>query len=600
MTTNLNRQPSDDAPRVPSDLAVVTPRPMSPLEARLRSDFEDVRAVVDTSQVAVTYEYLCVKRSEKGKVLGRPRKMTMRAFLILAILTCLRDRPPSIVKITETANELPEDLLEELGLMKPGGTRPTITESQIGHVFNLLANSLDVSPHRPGKRLRITDTGEVIDEYKTAQIDRKCLDPDLTDEELTPPSATRRLADRKESELGVDVVESRVAVLHGLIDDLLQATIRSDLDIRTTAVDWTDREAWARGGRHATKARDGVVSADPDAKWGRRRPSGNSFTPSRRSPKKAIGPLDEDGFETDKIEYYFGYLVHVAVATKEVDGPPVPELVLALRVAPADDMAGVGPAVVDMIDSIRSVAPIDHAIVDRGYSMRAAESVHLPLADRNVHLTFDLSQPQRQRHGTTKDGAIMMGGDFYCPMLPRDIEVEGIPGPQATREDWAAYHRRREIREAWMMARKGKPTADMNTQRLVCPAVAGNTRCPLRPDSMALPEDKNIPEIFDDQLDDIREAPPGCCTAKSFTVYQEDGAGRRQQHSFGSPEWIRSYDRRTASERVISHYKKLVRTGREDVQVFGRTRQTLAVGFATVALNIRLLRGWDEKQNDIA
>ncbi|MCC5947769.1 MAG: hypothetical protein JJT89_04865 [Nitriliruptoraceae bacterium] len=227
--------------------------------------------------------------------------------------------------------------------------------------------------------------------------------------------------------------------------------------------------------------------------------------------------------------------------------------------------------------------------------MRAAESVHLPLANRGVHLTFDLSKQQRQRHGTTADGAIMMGGDFYCPMLPREIEVEGIPGPQATREDWADYHRRRKAREAWMMARKGRPTADMGKQRLVCPAAANKLRCPLRPDSMALPEERNIPEIYDDQLDDIRDALPNCCTSKSFTVHQQDGAGRRQQHHFGSPEWIRSYDRRTASERVISHYKKLVRTGREDIQVFGRTRQTLAVGFATVALNIRLVRNWEQK-----
>lgn len=393
MTTNPNRQPSADAPRVASDLAVVAPRPIAPIEAHLRTDFGDVRTVVDASEVATIYEYLCVRRTEKGKIIGRPRRMTMRAFLILAILTCLRERPPSTVKITETANELPEDLLEELGLMKPGEPRPAISESQVGHIFNLLANTLDVSPRRPGKRLRITDEGDVIDEYKAVAIDRKCLEPDLTEEELTPAAASRRLVDREPVELAPEVLASRVAVVHGLIDHLLQAVVPAELDIRTTAVDWTDREAWARGGRHPNDTRDGALSADPDARWGRRRPSGNSFIPSRKAAKKkGAGPLDEDGFETDKLEFYFGYLVHVAVACGEVDGPPVPELVLALRVAPADDMAGVGPALTDMVDSIRNVAPIDHAIVDRGYTMRAAEAVHLPLADRGVHLTFDLSE----------------------------------------------------------------------------------------------------------------------------------------------------------------------------------------------------------------
>ncbi len=595
MTTNPNRLPSDLAKRDESDLAAVTIRPMSPLEAQLRTDFEDVRAVIDNSKVAVSYEYLCVRRSENGKLLGRPRKMTMRAFLILVILTCLRGRPPSIVKATETANELPEDLLEELGLMKPGGPRPAITPSQVGHVFNVLANNLDLSPYQPGKRLRLTTDGGHIDEYKTKPIDRKCLEPHLSADELTPPEASRRLPDRAHRELPPDVLETREADLHGLIDRMLQAAVGPELDIRTTAVDWTDREAFARGGRHATQSKDGVASADPDARWGRRRPSGNSFTPSQKKSRQSNGPLDENGFETDKIQYYFGYLVHVAVATAEVDGPPVPELVLALRVAPADAMAGVGPALADMVDSSRTVTPIEHAIVDRGYSMRSADAVHLPLADRGVHLTFDLSKQQRERHGTTEDGAVMMGGDFYCPLVPREITVDGIPGPQATRDDWAEFHRRREAREAWMMRRKGKPSADLQRQRLMCPAVAGNIRCPLRPDSIALADDKDIPEIYEHQLGDIEDAPPSCCTSKSITVNQADGAGRRQQHHFGSPAWIRSYDRRTASERVISHYKKLVRTGREDIQVYGRTRQTLAVGFATVALNIRLMRTWEQK-----
>jgi hypothetical protein len=599
MTTNPNRLPSDDAPRVPSDLAAVPPRPMSPLETKFRTDFEDVRAVVDASNVATTYEYLCVRRSEKGKVIGRPRRMTLRAFLILAILTCLRDRPPAIVRITETANELPEDLLEELGLMKPGEARPTITESQIGHIFNVLATSLDVSLHRrPGKRLRLTPDGGVIDEFKTTQIDRKCLRPELTEEELTPAGPSRRLADREAQPLDASLLAARVADLHGLIDRLLQTMVRPEFNIRTTAIDWTDREAWARGGRHAKEQRDGVLSADPDATWGRRRPSGNRISGSRKIKQSANG-LDEDGFEVDKNESYFGYLIHVAVATPELDGPPVPELVLALRIATANDMAGVGPTLTAMVDSIRQITPIDHAIMDRGYTMRSAKDVHLPLITRGVHMTFDLAKTQILRDGTTKQGALMMGGDFYCPMLPRELEVEPMPGPQAERADWAAFHRRRKAREAWMMRRKGKPVADMATQRLQCPAAADRLRCPLRPNSMALTK-PDLPEIFDEQLVDIQDNPPKCCTADSFTVKREDGLGRRQLYPFGSPDWIRSYDRRTASERVISHYKKLVRTGRDDVQMFGLTRQTLAVGFATVALNIRLLRGWDEKQNSTA
>jgi hypothetical protein len=136
----------------------------------------------------------------------------------------------------------------------------------------------------------------------------------------------------------------------------------------------------------------------------------------------------------------------------------------------------------------------------------------------------------------------------------------------------------------------------MESQRLECPALAGRLRCPLRPDSMAVELEKDIPEIYPHQVKDIAAAPPTCCTAKSFTVKQEHGAGRRQRYEFGTPEWIRSYDRRTGSERYISGYKENMRTGRRDVKMFGLTRQTLAVGFVAVALNIRLLRNWESEE----
>lgn len=367
-------------------------------------------------------------------------------------------------------------------------------------------------------------------------------------------------------------------------------------------MDWTDREAWARCyvGKKGEPPR--VRSADPDADKGRRRESGNgfSFQPRRKKASSApgttkAGGLDVDGWEADKNQGFFGYIPHVAVAAPQLDGPPVPEIALALRVDSASDMNGVGRALTSMVDSICEVAPIDHVIVDRGYTMRSPESVHLPLANRGIHMTFDLAHYQRARSGEVVHGAIAMGGDFYCPLIPQDIVVESIPGPQADRDDWAEYHRRYEQREQWMMKQKGAPTADMNSQRLGCPAANPNptVRCPKWPESLEVDVDADIPEIHEEQFEHVRRANLTCCNQKSFTVKQHHGAGTRQQYHFGSKKWIESYERRTASERYISHYKHLVRTRREDIRMFGQVRQTLALAFATVAVNILLLRGWE-------
>ena len=572
---------------------------VSPLEAKQRRDFAQVRDIVDRSKVADDFDHLVVRRNPTtGKVMGRPRRLTLRALLVLAVLTCLRESKPTLVGITETGNDLPDDLYQELGLKTADAPRRPLTESQVGHLFNLLPEQLDSSPYRSGKRLKVTTDGKIIDEFKAPAVDRKCFDADLADDELDTATPTRKLARRARPALDDEQQRQRQQLLTELIDRLLQATLPEGMAVDTLAVDWTDREAYGKRPRKPSDKRLGSISSDRDAQLGRRRPKGNSFTTSPRQARGDVDGFDKSGFEVDKAEMYFGYLVHYAVAVPGDSDTPLPELALAMRMAPANDMGGVAPALIDMIDSVRRVGPVTHALVDRGYSMRTYETMHQPLGERGVHLTFDLAEHQRQRGGLTEAGAIPMAGDFYCPMLPTSLEVEAVPGPQATRQDWRGYHERRDARMQYAMRPKGRPTPDMASQRLQCPALAGRIRCPLRPESQGL-DPETTPEIYEsDQLDDVRNAQFRCCSAKSFTVTAEDGAGTRQRHPFGSQAWIRTYDQRTASERYIAHYKSKVRTGREDIAMQGLVRQTLMTAFASVAVNIRLVRSFTDQHDN--
>ena len=134
MTTQHTLTGPDDAqssgqPEAPS----IPTLSISPLERKLRDDVAAVCQVVDRSKVARDLDHLVVTRnSETGKIMGRPRRLTLRALLVLAVLTFLRERKPTLVDITETANELPDDLYAELGLMDPDRDRKPLTESQVG------------------------------------------------------------------------------------------------------------------------------------------------------------------------------------------------------------------------------------------------------------------------------------------------------------------------------------------------------------------------------------------------------------------------------------------------------------------------------------
>ena len=94
----------------------------------------------------------------------------------------------------------------------------------------------------------------------------------------------------------------------------------------------------------------------------------------------------------------------------------------------------------------------------------------------------------------------------------------------------------------------GKITADDadGYHRVMCPAVMGKIRCPLRPASMTL--DRDRPEILTPP-----EHPPACCAQQTITVPPEIAAKTRQKHDYPSAAHRKSYARRTGAERDLLH-----------------------------------------------
>jgi hypothetical protein len=143
----------------------------------------------------------------------------------------------------------------------------------------------------------------------------------------------------------------------------------------------------------------------------------------------------------------------------------------------------------------------------------------------------------------------------------------------------------------------GRHTADDadGYHRVTCPAAAGKIRCPLRPDSMLLSRDR--PEILTPP-----EHPPACCTQHTITVPPEIAAKTRQKHDYPSPQWRRSYRRRTAAERANATIKDTATTNiaRGWCRLTGLAPLTLWIACLLAVRNQRILDAWNTRQQDNA
>ncbi|MDA8047547.1 MAG: hypothetical protein M0Z30_20330 [Actinomycetota bacterium] len=536
---------------------------------------------------------------------GRPRYFTNRALLTGLLFTAIQHQTVTLTAVTRAINMLPDDCLASLGLGRDARTSWAVNLSQVDHAWNRLAEACNPSPLRDGKRIprsTAAPAAEGFDPGRMTVSDPKYLNPGP----VIPAAGSQ--ASRAASNRGTlrdldgETAAQRTADLHRLTDLILQATIPEWLRFKAVAVDWTDHDSTAR----ATSGRR--LSADPDARYGRRRrkpwsapspgPRKRRTTPAQAATTAptagsptgaAVGPtLDGEGFETDKDELFFGYNIHVAAGVGDIDGPAIPELAVGLRLTAANDMAAVAPIAIDLLDTATAAGhPVDTLLVDLGYSMRSPANLHDPVADRGVWLVHDLERAKQGRLGTYQD-AVLINGVPHCPFTPPATYPDGkptpltVPGSKATRDDWARYwdQRDRQDRYAFRPLGRRRPGA---CQRYQCPAAAGKVRCPFSPTSQRLPLDR--PDVG--LLVGPDQASLRCCDT-SLTAPAEVGRAVRQEPVHGTRDWVRSYDRRSAVERYNAAVKAFG-LERMDVRVLGLAKRSIAIAFAAAATNLRLL-----------
>ena len=353
--------------------------------------------------------------------------------------------------------------------------------------------------------------------------------------------------------------------LAAVLDDLLEASIPGQHKDASAALaaDWTDTESWSRPPRHGT-----TECAGPEASWGHR----NSSLPGPRG------------------EMFFGFYLSAATMTREEKGPAVPEP--ARRMTLCSCRLDPARALVPVLTRMpRAGIALGDILDDSGYAHRDAAAWAIPLRQAGAQLIQDLHPSDRGPHGT-HHGAIIANGSLYCPATPKTLLQLGPLPPAATQEETAAH----DTQAAELARHKlGKITTDDTDgyHRVMCPAVMGKLRCPLRPQSMTL--DRSRPQILTPP-----QHPPACCTQQTTTVPPEVAAKTRQKHDYPSPEHRRSYARRTGAERTFSTIKDPATTtiARGWCRLMGVTPLALWLACLLTIRNQRILHAFDTRQAD--
>jgi hypothetical protein len=430
----------------------------------------------------------------------------------------------------------------------------------------LLGMLIVLADHRPAHLTRVHQALTTLPE------DDQCRLGVIADWKHGPHQLTYRQTERTfglvTAALAKDIPDGLPSArLQRLCDDLLEASIPGQFKNASTslAVDWTDTETFSRPPPRGTRD-----CADPEASWGHR--SGG-------------GPGQDS-------ELFFGYYASAATMMRDEHGPAVPELTRRMTACSCrhDPARALVPVLTAMPANGIGLGDI---LSDSGYAHRDASAWAIPMRVGGGQLVQDLHPNDRGPRGT-HHGAIIANGNLYCPATPTTLLELGPLARDATPDQTAAHDQTTAETARYKLGRITTDDAD-GYHRVICPAVMGKIRCPLRPASMAL--DRGRPEILTPP-----GHPPACCTQQTITVPPDVAAKTRQKHDYPSKEHRKSYARRTGAERTFSTVKDPATNNiaRGWTQLTGLTPIMLWLTCLLAVRNQRILTAWDARQADNA
>jgi hypothetical protein len=367
---------------------------------------------------------------------------------------------------------------------------------------------------------------------------------------LDPSPATAR-------GLTPEELAERGASLQAILDMMLAATMPVSAEHSGGyAVDGTGTWSWAKGRAKTNR------SPDPDAAWGVKT------------------------HKTGRTESYFGYELHAVVRVGRLgaDGSDTPCLAERIAVVPASS-SPTRPVLDALARMIRGGTAVADVVADRGYTYKNdwAPGLHA----LGIDPVADLHANQYGPRGTHA-GARIIAGTPHCPAMPATFDTIHRPERLVQTPALDTFTADIERREQWSLRRVAGPDRD-GKERYECPARAGKLRCPLQPGSLALP--LATPTVLTPPDPDTA---PTCCSQRTITVPGEVDAKARQRHYWGSPNWVKAFNRRSRVEGWFGNLKNdnTEALGRGAFRVMGMCKTSIMVAIFAAATNLRLLRAW--------
>jgi hypothetical protein len=363
--------------------------------------------------------------------------------------------------------------------------------------------------------------------------------------------------------LGVDPLQA-VLRLETVMDALIDASVPEAYKnaSRSLAIDWTDHETWSR-----PRAKDDPEPAnDPDASWG-------------HAKRNAPGAVDH---------LFFGYYAQAATMVKDERGEDIPELVravvfLAPRKDPAANMASA------LLRRSGKGLFFKDVLADCGYSNRHPDNFARLIRRAGGDLTVDLHPDDRGPKGTYK-GAVVSNGNLFCPCTPVPLLKLGPLNRGADAAQADLHDARSAELGHYKLGRMSRDSED-GAHRVMCPALLGKVRCPLRLKSMSL--DFNRPEVLEPP-----SYPPTCCVQQTITVKEEVTAKTAQRHDYPSKAHRLSYARRTAAERTFGWLQDAATLGmrRGWSRLMGVAKNHLMYVLGVVVRNVRIVESFERNK----
>ncbi len=254
---------------------------------------------------------------------------------------------------------------------------------------------------------------------------------------------------------GPDELEQRAASLQEVLDLMLAATMPTAIaHTGGYAVDGTGTWSWAKGRKREDR------SPDPDAAWGVKT------------------------HKSGRTESYFGYELHavVRIGPTGAKGSDTPCLAERISVVPAST-SPTRPVLDTLARMTADGHRIRDVVADRGYTYKNdwAPGLHA----LGIDPVADLHANQYGPRGTHA-GARIVAGTPHCPAMPAGFDTIHRPDRLVPTPALDTFTADIERREQWALRRVAGPDLD-GKERYECPARAGKLRCPLQPDSLALP-----------------------------------------------------------------------------------------------------------------